>query len=1404
MDFSNRIELLQSGMQPKILETLEIYSRKFGADFVFLVFKGEQKGIPFWKKAYLGDRSLGRVAIDAIKEFALNRAPGSPIIYSIEEYMQSSGADLYDSELNAIAFINVAIADAEEAIVVLGFETYTQSLPKETLGHAYELVNTYTRLVLYHALSSEVERQNYLRNFGKLLVEVHDYKQLSYLLESTLKPFLGYSHCSMFLLDSHKGLMQNIFFDSEIQLPIFPFKQSIAIATFPVDDIIDTGSFRSGEKAFLDFERLTQSREVQPYLRQSEKVEDFERLLYNLYSGREVIGNCIFLFPKGYKLSAEREDLLTVLIDLLSTTLVKVVAIEKTKVQREEMEILQALNTEITFNRDKNTLLKAISPKLKLLFNYSHQFVVAINEDQLTVTGLLDDAESVLRFHKKYKEVASARLPISDPIFTKVLLSNDPIVFDLELLQSRQPMPVYMAMNMELGIKKIAMVSLRVGSSIIGIWAISLLANQNLSPYQLELMKGVSHQLSIAVENIRTSSAAHQKALEKEFLSQISSDITWIRKRSDVEKLFDTTMRNYLGFDHAVLLLKNKDNTYSHFSWGEQMAGTEGKTVDIHFKSDGILKGRFTVNDTVGVFDMEELTQSGAEEYLLNEFKSGVKKKVCVRLRKDKLDIGLAFFNFSRQIDHSQADLELYHNFSSHLSIALSNVLANEEIARKEQERELLLSLITEIASIRNPQQLVRTITSELKEFLGFKHLSIGTLNEDQKSVDVFIVDPESVARFHPEYQQVAASRLPVNDGVISRVLDSPVPLSFNLDELAAQIELPAYLRINRESGIKQIIAMRFLREQLPFGTLVFFFDQETSISPSKLSLIGGLGNQISIAISNILANQELERRAMEETRLVNLGYELRSVKDLDILWKTVELRLKELFQIENFLVTMFHEDQKRHKSLFIQERSKFLRYPELGGLDELQAVGEGVFGHILNSDTPVLFGADEEKGKLEPLGCLDIGPLPCGSGTVGLIMKVGHQPIGFLLFEHLDLAWLCKRKQLFESIISQTAIVTSNILSNKRIEVQLQEINIFKEQLEQEKIYLTDDIVKIHDFKEIIGASDALEHVFKLVSKVSPSDSSVLILGETGTGKELIARAIHNNSPRKAKPMVKVNCAALPANLIESELFGHEKGSFTGATERRLGKFELANKGTLFLDEIGEMPIDLQVKLLRALQEKEIERVGGKETIKVDVRIIAATNRNLEKEISEGRFRNDLFYRLNIFPISLPPLRDRKQDIEPLALHFIKYFNKNCGKNIDSISTKAVETLMMYDWPGNVRELEHLIERSVLMNKGSVLTEILLPSPLEQLTVKAQFEEFTLRTIDENEKDYILKVLRYCRGRIAGNGGAAQILGVPPTTLNSKIKRLGIKREHISPDYQPPAVAGPIEYTREQPLHKN
>ena len=309
--------------------------------------------------------------------------------------------------------------------------------------------------------------------------------------------------------------------------------------------------------------------------------------------------------------------------------------------------------------------------------------------------------------------------------------------------------------------------------------------------------------------------------------------------------------------------------------------------------------------------------------------------------------------------------------------------------------------------------------------------------------------------------------------------------------------------------------------------------------------------------------------------------------------------------------------------------------------------------------------------------------------------------------------------------------------------------------------------------FDEIIGNSHYLLALFDMITQVAPLTTSVLILGESGTGKERFADCIHRLSSRKDKPFVKVNCAALPSTLIESELFGHEKGAFTGANERKAGKFELAHGGTLFLDEIGEMPVELQAKILRVLQEKEIDRLGSAAPVKIDVRIIAATNRNLEKEIALGRFRLDLYYRLNIFPVSIPPLRDRLEDIPLLLAHFLRKFSELTGRTIPKVTDSAFQQLLNYDWPGNVRELENVIERNAVLAKDDIITSFHTPDCKE----KYVRQEGRLKTMEENERDHILAVLRNCQGKIWGAGGAAEILHIPPSTLKSRMKKLGISK---------------------------
>jgi len=348
------------------------------------------------------------------------------------------------------------------------------------------------------------------------------------------------------------------------------------------------------------------------------------------------------------------------------------------------------------------------------------------------------------------------------------------------------------------------------------------------------------------------------------------------------------------------------------------------------------------------------------------------------------------------------------------------------------------------------------------------------------------------------------------------------------------------------------------------------------------------------------------------------------------------------------------------------------------------------------------------------------------------------------------------------EQIVRQVAIAIENALAYK-------EIAELKEKLAQEKLYLEDEIRGEMDFEGIVGQSSALQHVLQMVETVAASDSTVLLLGETGTGKELIARAIHDRSRRKDRTLVKMNCAAIPTGLLESELFGHERGAFTGAISQKIGRLELADRGTLFLDEVGDIPSEIQPKLLRALQEREFERLGSTHTKRVDVRLVAATNRDLQKMVEEKQFRSDLFYRLNVFPIRIPPLRERPEDIPLLVHYFTQKHARRMEKQIDGVPVTAMAKLTQWHWPGNIRELENFVERAVILTRGTTLQ-----FPIEELKNGAAHPLLVIKS-SSSERDEIVRILREANGRVGGPDGAATRLGLKRTTLISRMKKLGI-----------------------------
>ncbi len=571
-------------------------------------------------------------------------------------------------------------------------------------------------------------------------------------------------------------------------------------------------------------------------------------------------------------------------------------------------------------------------------------------------------------------------------------------------------------------------------------------------------------------------------------------------------------------------------------------------------------------------------------------------------------------------------------------------------------------------------------------------------------------------------------------------------------------------LRIALEDGIRALTLIPLSNGDSRLGILGFGFADLHQPSEQELSFLQRVASEFAVAVDGFLTKLALQQERDRMRVLFETTTALASKLPIDELFQAISAQLSSV--VTHTLATIVLRDEVTGESRFTALHSPTGQ--ELG-IDERDMIfsSEGLpAGEAMATGKPVVTCGLDFKRFRSPLYrryshifSLPSCRVPLAGrngvlGTMGLIRKEGEP----FTNDEVD---------LLVQIARQISLAVENSLAYG-------DLATMRDRLAIEKRYLEEEIRCDQNVNGMIGESQAFREVLRTVRVVSPTDSTVLVQGETGTGKELIARAIHDLSGRSKQSFVKVNCAAIPATLLESELFGHEKGSFTGAFAQKIGRFELAHKGTLFLDEIGEIPLELQSKLLRALQEQELERLGGNRTIHVDVRFVAATNRNLKQMVEEGKFRNDLYYRLHVFPLTVPPLRERKEDIPLLTRSFAQKYAKRMNRAIEEIPSSSIEALTAYDWPGNVRELQNIIERSVILSLGRRL-EVVLPEPAQAAVVAAS----TSAVVEAIERQRILRALSDCGGKVAGQGGAAARLGLRRTTLQSRMKRLNIGRAY-------------------------
>jgi formate hydrogenlyase transcriptional activator len=1036
-------------------------------------------------------------------------------------------------------------------------------------------------------------------------------------------------------------------------------------------------------------------------------------------------------------------------------------------------ELLLSLNNDIASIRDKKDILNIIHPKLKQLFNTEDIFICRLDAANETLNPFLRVAAKHRYKHPQYEKIINYNFPIHDGFIDKILAAGKPLIFDIEDVNKWQKPPRFTKILKAAGIAESLSTPLYQGGELLGILSLWSENKKFFTPHHIDLIQKVADQISIVVTNIASEEAIRQRDKQNEILLSISNEIASIRGKNDLLQIIRDSVKKYVDFDDSYIMRYNKD-TKTCKAYIYHVADSRWKNTE--FKNQ--LARDYPLDDDISnphipfVFDVEAMLCSG-ESIVSFIYSVGIKKLVSIKLIQRGRIIGLLVLLSENNQAFKDNDIYLLQRLSYQISIATANIIANEEIQQREYEKSVLLSISNEIAAVRDKNDLFAVINSKVKEMFYIMGFAIALIDEDRKTHSAFILDIEESISSHKDFRRVISQKYSVTDGVFDIVMNSTEPVTFEINKISKQISSPDYVIFWKKAGIKYIVGVPLRVGENNLGCL-FFHHASDSVKSIRSDLLKSVCAQLSVAISNILSIENIRKTDAENLLLLSFSNDLVTVRDKAGLRSIIKKYMKDRFQIKEYIITIKNDDPKTYGYFLhdlqtqdpTDEGFKIITGPKM-------PIEGAMTGAVLRSEVPVIFNLEEVESKYS-FPSASFWRSTDAKNIMGMRLRIAEEDIGILWARPDQM-----NDRILDGVSSQIAIAIANTLANEKIESQLKEISKYKQQLEDEKLYLQEEVSGGYTYSDIIGTGAEMQKVFQLLSQVASANSTVLILGETGTGKELIARAIHNSSQRKNKLMVKVNCASLPPNLIESELFGHEKGSFTGAIEQKIGKFELANHGTLFLDEIGEMPFDLQVKLLRALQEKEIERVGGKTTIKTDVRIIAATNRDLQKEVNEGKFRSDLYYRLNVFPITLPSLRNRKEDIPVLAAHFIEKYARNAGKSINSISQKVMNELTAYTWPGNVRELEHLIERSILLTNGSIIKEIHLPSRGRK-ELKKTLEESYIKTIEENERDHILDVLNKCNGKIYGQGGAAELLGVPVSTLNSKIKKLTIKKEHV------------------------
>jgi formate hydrogenlyase transcriptional activator len=930
------------------------------------------------------------------------------------------------------------------------------------------------------------------------------------------------------------------------------------------------------------------------------------------------------------------------------------------------------------------------------------------------------------------------------------------------------------------GIRSGCAVPLLCHDKIVGSMVLASLRESAFTEDDADLLTQIGAQVAIAVDNAqnfeKTRLAQQQMERERDrskLLLEVNNAVVSHLNMSDLLKSISARLSEVMFNDSSFIALCGPENTLQAF--GVDL----GKLKDVVFKEGLCIPMEGTPEETAIKTGRPVLVRSVADfqkfpspwvQYAIDH---GLQSACINPLISHDRTLGVLGVTSLREDAFAPEATELVEQISGQIAIAVENAsnfektrLAQEQMERERDRSKLLLEVNNAVVSHLNLTELLKSVSLRLQELMFNDSVFIALCGPGE-TLELLAIDMSRLG----DVGFKEGMRIPMEGTPEEEAIKTGRGV---LMKSVADIEkFPSpWVRRGIESGVRSACVNPLIAHGRTLGALGVVSLREEAFTQESARLLAEISGQIAIAVENALnfektrvAEQVAKHERDRSKLLLDINNALVSHLDLTELVRAISNSLQAV--VPNECVALAIYDSETGK-LFAQAVSSVINPMPEGIYYDPDGTTSGL---VFKSGRPLYLPRPDYESFPSPV---TQGFYKSGLKSLySMPITIHGRNLGVMSISSVrEDAFAKDDQELFQQIANQVAIAAANALAVRDLET-------LKNKLAQEKLYLEDEIRNELNFDEIIGQSPALKQVLKLVETVAASDSTVLLLGETGTGKELIARAVHEHSRRKSRTFVKLNCAAIPTGLLESELFGHEKGAFTGAIAQKIGRLELADQGTLFLDEVGDIPVEIQPKLLRALQEREFERLGSTHTKKVNVRLVAATNRDLEKMIEERQFRGDLYYRLNVFPIQIPPLRERQEDIPLLVRYFAEKFARQMQKPIDSIPTETMSKLQRWHWPGNIRELENLIERAVILTTGTALQ---VPLPEIRPTSASVPTVASSRAGENNDREHIIKILRETGGMLGGPNGAAARLGIKRTTLQYKIKKLGITRNHWWP----------------------